>query len=283
VSLTSAWLEIDRSDSRGLRLRPEVILRGLVERLASANPKGEAAAAPSAARAEALFREPDSSTCQRLWPLQGRLSPVALHWTLQAIEATEPHARVLPGFFYCNSHARGGHRVSIAGDTTRESGERAQAGRFSLGPGCRTSTGVGLSEEHSKTIATGWINAGGWRTTSNGWRLRHGVSPAQHGHPAPRCTKKTGSNTAAPKNRPLIELAARGWPKPFWRLKALKQPPFVPGFAGQSGFSTHSPRSKRSPLPLIEVNGLLNPWRRPDWPARIRCTGKFGIASAHCD
>ncbi len=76
-------------------------------------------------------------------------------WTLSD-EATEPHARVLAWILYCNSLPEGGTEFHWQGHH-----EEAERGKLAIFPAGVSHIHRGrVSQEHSKTIATGWINAG---------------------------------------------------------------------------------------------------------------------------
>lgn len=76
-------------------------------------------------------------------------------WSLEP-EATEPHRRVLAWILYCNSLPAGGTEFHWQAHH-----EEAEKGKLLLFPAGLSHIHRGrVSQEHSKTIATGWINAG---------------------------------------------------------------------------------------------------------------------------
>ena len=84
-------------------------------------------------------------------------------WSLEA-EATEPHRRVLAWILYCNTLPAGGTDFHW-----QEHQEEAEKGKLLIFPAGLSHIHRGqVSQEHSKTIATGWINAG----TMEGFRER---------------------------------------------------------------------------------------------------------------
>jgi hypothetical protein len=76
-------------------------------------------------------------------------------WSLEP-EATEPHRRVLAWILYCNTLPAGGTEFHWQGHH-----EEAETGKLLIFPAGLSHIHRGrVSAEHSKTIATGWINAG---------------------------------------------------------------------------------------------------------------------------
>ena len=76
-------------------------------------------------------------------------------WSLES-EATEPHRRVLAWILYCNSLSEGGTEFHWQAYHVE-----AEKGKLLIFPAGLSHIHRGrVSPEHSKTIATGWINAG---------------------------------------------------------------------------------------------------------------------------
>ena len=76
-------------------------------------------------------------------------------WSLEA-EATEPQRRVLAWILYCDSLPAGGTEFHW-----QHHHEEAEKGKLLIFPAGLSHIHRGrVSQEHSKTIATGWINAG---------------------------------------------------------------------------------------------------------------------------
>ena len=76
-------------------------------------------------------------------------------WSLEP-EATEPHRRVLAWILYCNSLPEGGTEFHW-----QDHHVEAEKGKLLIFPAGLSHIHRGrVSQVHSKTIATGWINAG---------------------------------------------------------------------------------------------------------------------------
>lgn len=76
-------------------------------------------------------------------------------WSLEP-DATEPHRRVLAWILYCNSLPEGGTEFHW-----QEQHVEAEKGKLAIFPAGLSHIHRGrVSDSHSKTIATGWINAG---------------------------------------------------------------------------------------------------------------------------
>jgi hypothetical protein len=76
-------------------------------------------------------------------------------WSLEP-DATEPHRRVLAWILYCNSLPEGGTEFHW-----QEQHVEAEKGKLAIFPAGLSHIHRGrVSDCHSKTIATGWINAG---------------------------------------------------------------------------------------------------------------------------
>jgi hypothetical protein len=150
VSTDISLVAIDRSDPEAFALA-EVILRGVsagLERYLQERP---------------LFRDccPEQQLfVNPIFNLQ-RYAPGAgfkrwhCDWTISD-EATEPVHRVLAWILYCNSLQEGGTEFHWQGH--HEDAERGKLVIFPAGPSHIHRGRVNHS--HSKTIATGWINAG---------------------------------------------------------------------------------------------------------------------------
>ncbi|MCP9831258.1 2OG-Fe(II) oxygenase [Synechococcus sp. JJ3a-Johnson] len=150
VSTDISLVAIDRSDPEAFALA-EVIVRGVsaaLERYLQERP---------------LFRQccPDQQlfvnpifNLQRYAPGEGFKS-WHCDWTISD-EATEPQARVLACFLYAHDVPEGGTEFHW-----QEHHEPAERGKLLLFPAGLSHIHRGrVSHEHSKTIATGWINAG---------------------------------------------------------------------------------------------------------------------------
>lgn len=150
ISTDISLVAIDRSDPEAFALA-EVIVRGV------------SAALEHYLQERPLLREccPDQSlfvnpifNLQRYAPGEG-FKLWHCDWTLSD-EATEPQARVLAWILYCNDVPEGGTEFQWQGHH-----EPAERGKLLLFPAGVSHIHRGrVSEEHSKTIATGWINAG---------------------------------------------------------------------------------------------------------------------------
>jgi len=160
VSTDISLVAFDRSDPEAHGLA-EVILRGL-----SAGLKRWLAERP-------LFLEccPERSlfvcplfNLQRYTPGEGFYS-WHCDWSLED-EATEPQRRVLAWILYCNTLPAGGTAFHW-----QDHQEEAEKGKLLIFPAGLSHIHRGqVSQTHSKTIATGWINAG----TLEGYRDRLG-------------------------------------------------------------------------------------------------------------
>jgi hypothetical protein len=150
VSTDISLVAIDHSDPEAFALA-DVILRGVsaaLERYLQERP---------------LFREccpeqqlfvPPIFNLQRYAPGEG-FRRWHCDWTISR-EATEPVHRVLAWILYCNTLPAGGTEFHWQGH--HEDAERGKLLIFPAGPSHIHRGRV--SESHSKTIATGWINAG---------------------------------------------------------------------------------------------------------------------------
>ena len=150
ISTDISLVAIDRSDPEAFALA-EVIVRGVtagLERYLQERP---------------LFRDccPDQElfvnpifNLQRYAPGEG-FKRWHCDWTISD-EATEPVHRVLAWILYCNDVPEGG--TEFHWQDHHEPVERGKLVIFPAGPSHIHRGRV--SEQHSKTIATGWINAG---------------------------------------------------------------------------------------------------------------------------
>jgi hypothetical protein len=150
ISTDISLVAIDRSDPEAFALA-EVILRGVtagLERYLQERP---------------LFRDccPDQElfvnpifNLQRYAPGEG-FKRWHCDWTISD-EATEPVHRVLAWILYCNDLPEGG--TEFHWQDHHEPAERGKLLIFPAGPSHIHRGRV--SQEHTKTIATGWINAG---------------------------------------------------------------------------------------------------------------------------
>jgi hypothetical protein len=150
ISTDISLVAIDRSDPEAFALA-EVILRGVsagLERYLQERP---------------LFRQvcPDQElfvlpifNLQRYAPGEG-FKQWHCDWTI-GDEATEPVHRVLAWILYCNSVPEAG--TEFLWQQHHEPAERGKLVIFPAGPS-HIHRGR-LNHSHSKTIATGWINAG---------------------------------------------------------------------------------------------------------------------------
>ena len=150
VSTDISLVAIDRSDPEAFALA-EVIVRGVsaaLERYLQERPLFR-----QCCPEQQLFVNPIFNL-QRYAPGEGFKS-WHCDWTISD-EATEPQARVLAWILYANDVPAGGTEFHW-----QEHHEPAERGKLLL-----FRTGLshihrgGVSPEHSKTIATGWINAG---------------------------------------------------------------------------------------------------------------------------
>lgn len=150
VSTDISLVAIDRSDPEAFALA-EVILRGVTAGLNQY--LRERPLLRQCCPEQALFVNP-------IFNLQRYAPGEAFHawhcdWTLSD-EDTEPNRRVLAWILYCNSLPEGGTEFHWQGHH-----EQAEAGKLLLFPAGLSHIHRGrVSHQHSKTIATGWINAG---------------------------------------------------------------------------------------------------------------------------
>jgi hypothetical protein len=150
ISTDISLVAIDRSDPEAFALA-EVILRGVsagLERYLQERPLLRACCPQ-----QSLFVNPIFNL-QRYAPGEG-FRAWHCDWTLSD-EATEPQARVLAWILYCNDVPDGGTEFHWQGHH-----EEAERGKLVIFPAGVSHIHRGrVSQEHSKTIATGWINAG---------------------------------------------------------------------------------------------------------------------------
>lgn len=150
VSTDISLVAIDRSDPEAFALA-EVILRGVsagLERYLQERPLLRRCCPQ-----QSLFVNPIFNL-QRYAPGEG-FRAWHCDWTLSD-EATEPRARVLAWILYCNDVPEGGTEFHW-----QEHHEEAERGKLVIFPAGVSHIHRGrVSESHSKTIATGWINAG---------------------------------------------------------------------------------------------------------------------------
>ena len=153
ISTDISLVAIDRSDPEAFALA-EVILRGV------------SAGLERYLQERSLFREccPEQElfvnpifNLQRYAPGEG-FKRWHCDWTISE-EATEPVHRVLAWILYCNDVPNGG--TEFHWQDHHEPAERGKLVIFPAGPSHIHRGRV--SEEHSKTIATGWINAGSYQ------------------------------------------------------------------------------------------------------------------------
>ena len=153
ISTDISLVAIDRSDPEAFALA-EVILRGVTAGL------------ERYLQERSLFREccPEQElfvnpifNLQRYAPGEG-FKRWHCDWTISD-EATEPAHRVLAWILYCNDVLNGG--TEFHWQDHHEPAERGKLVIFPAGPSHIHRGRV--SEEHSKTIATGWINAGSYK------------------------------------------------------------------------------------------------------------------------
>ena len=150
ISTDISLVAIDRSDPEAFALA-EVILRGVtagLERYLK-----ERALFRQCCPEQELFVNPIFNL-QRYAPGEG-FKRWHCDWTISD-EATEPVHRVLAWILYCNDVPKGG--TEFHWQDHHEPAERGKLVIFPAGPSHIHRGRV--SEEHSKTIATGWINAG---------------------------------------------------------------------------------------------------------------------------
>jgi hypothetical protein len=153
ISTDISLVAIDRSDPEAFALA-EVILRGVTAGL------------ERYLQERSLFREccPEQElfvnpifNLQRYAPGEG-FKLWHCDWTISD-EATEPVHRVLAWILYCNDVPNGG--TEFHWQDHHEPAERGKLVIFPAGPSHIHRGRV--SEKHSKTIATGWINAGSYQ------------------------------------------------------------------------------------------------------------------------
>jgi hypothetical protein len=150
VSTDISLVAIDRSDPEAFALA-EVILRGVNAGLGQY--LKERPLLRDCCPAQSLFVNPIFNL-QRYAPGEG-FKRWHCDWTLSE-EATEPQARVLAWILYCNGLPDGGTEFHWQGHH-----EEAERGKLLIFPAGVSHIHRGrVSQEHSKTIATGWINAG---------------------------------------------------------------------------------------------------------------------------
>ena len=150
ISTDISLVAIDRSDPEAYALA-EVILRGVsaaLERYLQERPLLR-----ECSPEQELFVNPIFNL-QHYAPGEG-FKRWHCDWTISD-EATEPVHRVLAWILYCNDVAEAGTEVHW-----QEHHEPAQRGKLVIFPAGPSHIHRGrVSHEHSKTIATGWINAG---------------------------------------------------------------------------------------------------------------------------
>ena len=150
ISTDISLVAIDRSDPEAYALA-EVILRGVsaaLERYLQERPLLR-----ECSPEQELFVNPIFNL-QHYAPGEG-FKRWHCDWTISD-EATEPVHRVLAWILYCNDVAEAGTEFHWQGH--HEPAERGKLVIFPAGPSHIHRGRV--SHEHSKTIATGWINAG---------------------------------------------------------------------------------------------------------------------------
>ena len=153
TSTDISLVAIDRSDPEAFALA-EVILRGVtagLERYLQ-----ERALLRQCCPEQELFVNPIFNL-QRYAPGEG-FKRWHCDWTISD-EATEPVHRVLAWILYCNDVPEGG--TEFHWQDHHEPAERGKLVIFPAGPSHIHRGRV--SEEHGKTIATGWINAGSYQ------------------------------------------------------------------------------------------------------------------------
>jgi hypothetical protein len=150
VSTDISLVAIDRSDPEAFALA-EVIVRGVsaaLERYLQERPLFR-----QCCPEQQLFVNPIFNL-QRYAPGEGFKS-WHCDWTISD-EATEPQARVLAWILYAHDVPEGGTEFHW-----QEHHEPAERGKLLLFPAGLSHIHRGrVTHEHSKTIATGWINAG---------------------------------------------------------------------------------------------------------------------------
>ena len=154
ISTDISLVAIDRSDPEAFALA-EVILRGVtagLERYLQ-----ERSLFRQCCPEQELFVNPIFNL-QRYAPGEG-FKRWHCDWTISD-EATEPVHRLLAWILYCNDVPNGG--TEFHWQAHHEPAERGKLVIFPAGPSHIHRGRV--SEEHSKTIATGWINAGSYQS-----------------------------------------------------------------------------------------------------------------------
>lgn len=150
ISTDISLVAIDRSDPEAFALA-EVILRGVTAALGQY--LQERPRLRDCCPDQELFVNPIFNL-QRYAPDEG-FKRWHCDWTLSD-EATEPQARVLAWILYCNDLPDGGTEFHW-----QEHHEEAQRGKLVIFPAGISHIHRGrVSSSHTKTIATGWINAG---------------------------------------------------------------------------------------------------------------------------
>jgi hypothetical protein len=150
VSTDISLVAIDRSDPEAFALA-EVILRGVNAALGQY--LTQRPLLRECCPEQSLFVNPIFNL-QRYAPGEG-FKRWHCDWTLST-EATEPQARVLAWILYCNSLPDGGTEFHW-----QEHHEEAERGKLLIFPAGVSHIHRGrVSHGHTKTIATGWINAG---------------------------------------------------------------------------------------------------------------------------
>ena len=150
LSTDISLVAIDRSDPEAFALA-EVILRGVNAALGQY--LRERPLLRDCCPEQSLFVNPIFNL-QRYAPGEG-FKRWHCDWTLSD-EATEPQARVLAWILYCNSLPDGGTEFHWQGHH-----EEAERGKLVIFPAGVSHIHRGrVSHSHTKTIATGWINAG---------------------------------------------------------------------------------------------------------------------------
>jgi hypothetical protein len=150
VSTDISLVAIDRSDPEAFALA-EVILRGVnaaLERYLQERPLLRACCPEQQLHVMPIFN------LQRYAPGEG-FKRWHCDWTISD-EVTEPVHRVLAWILYCNTLPEGGTEFHW-----QQHHEEAERGKLLLFPAGLSHIHRGrVSSSHSKTIATGWINAG---------------------------------------------------------------------------------------------------------------------------
>jgi len=153
ISTDISLVAIDRSDPEAFAMA-EVILRGVsagLERYLQERPLFR-----DCCPEQELFVNPIFNL-QRYDPGEG-FKRWHCDWTISD-EATEPVHRVLAWILYCNDVPNGG--TEFHWQAHHEPAERGKLVIFPAGPSHIHRGRV--SEEYTKTIATGWINAGSYQ------------------------------------------------------------------------------------------------------------------------